>query len=158
MAEPVRQIASHDSVFGLRAAVRLMDEVSAPWVQDLGLLIEGIDTAKPGGMSADWHPGVLVRLPFSDRVRRDGAVACSQALLALADTALMLACAAAWNGYRPMTAMDQTTHFLRPVQSDVIADARMVRIGRHTSIGRAILVCAFDQRPVAMCSSAYAML
>ena len=44
--------------------------------------------------------------------------------MALADTAMVLACSAAWNGYRPMTSIDQTTHFLRPVNFDVIADAR----------------------------------
>lgn len=69
--------------------------------------------------------------------------------MALADTAMVLACSAAWNGYRPMASMDQTTHFLRPVSFDVVADARVVRIGRNTSFGRAILLNAADRRPVA---------
>jgi acyl-coenzyme A thioesterase PaaI-like protein len=34
--------------------------------------------------------------------------------MVLADTAMVLACSAAWNGYRPMASIDQTTHFLRP--------------------------------------------
>jgi len=158
MAEVVRPLAAGEPVFGLRAAVRLLNEVTAPWVQDLGLLIDSIDAGRPAGMAADWHPTVVLRLPFSERIRREGGVVCPQALLALADTAMMLACAAAWNGYRPMTAMDQTMHFLRPVQFDVVAEARMVRIGRNTSFGHATLTCASDQRPVGMCSSAYAML
>jgi len=41
-------------------------------------------------------------------------VLCTQALMVLADTAMVLACSAAWNGYRPMASIDQTTHFLRP--------------------------------------------
>ena len=49
---------------------------------------------------------------------------------------MVIACSAAWNGYRPMSTIDQTTHFLRPVTFDVIADARVVRIGRNTSFGR----------------------
>ena len=61
---------------------------------------------------------------------RNGGVVCGQALTALADSAMVVACSAAWNGYRPMTPIDQTMHFLRPVNFDVVADARVVRIGR----------------------------
>jgi len=32
--------------------------------------------------------------------------------MALADSAMVIACSAAWNGYRPMTTIDQTTHLL----------------------------------------------
>jgi acyl-coenzyme A thioesterase PaaI-like protein len=78
--------------------------------------------------------------------------------MALADTAMVLACSAAWNGYRPMTSIDQTTHFLRPVNFDVIADARAVRLGRNTSFGRVMLLNAADGRPVGMVASAYGML
>jgi acyl-coenzyme A thioesterase PaaI-like protein len=69
-----------------------------------------------------------------------------------------LACSAAWNGYRPMTSIDQTTHFLRPVNFDVVADARVVRIGRNTSFGRVMLLNAADRRPIGTVASAYAVL
>jgi len=97
-------------------------------------------------------------LPFSKKNCCDGEVVCSQALMALADTAMVIACSAAWNGYRPMSTIDQTTHFLRPVNFDVIADARVVRIGRNTSFGRVMLLGASDKRPVGMVASAYSML
>jgi len=77
---------------------------------------------------------------------------------ALADTAMVLACSAAWNGYRPVTSVDQTTHFLRPVNFDVVADARVVRIGRNTSFGRVMLLNAADRQPIGMVAGAYAML
>jgi len=55
--------------------------------------------------------------------------------------------------------VDQTTHFMRPAaQSDVIADARVVRLGRTMSFGRITLSSSADNRPVAMVSSAFAML
>jgi acyl-coenzyme A thioesterase PaaI-like protein len=57
-----------------------------------------------------------------------------------------------------MSPIDQTTHFLRPVNFDILADARVMRIGRTTSFGRVTLVGAADRRPVGMVSSAYAML
>ena len=58
-----------------------------------------------------------------------------------------------------MTTVDQTTHFLKAVtSSDVLADARVVRLGRTMSFGRVTLTAAGDGKPVAMVSSAFAML
>jgi acyl-coenzyme A thioesterase PaaI-like protein len=57
-----------------------------------------------------------------------------------------------------MTTVDQTTHFIRAVtSSDVLADARVVRLGRTTSFGCVTLSSAAD-KPAAMVSSAFAML
>jgi hypothetical protein len=41
---------------------------------------------------------------------------------------------------------------------DVVADARVVRIGRGTSLGRVMLLGAADKRPVGMVASTYSML
>jgi acyl-coenzyme A thioesterase PaaI-like protein len=154
----LRQVESVQSIFGLQAAGRLMTEIVAPWVQELGLLVETIESSRPRGAPAEWHPGAVIRLPFSPRLCRDGGAVCGQALMAVADTAMVFACSAAWNGYRPMSPIDQTTHFLRPVNFDVLAEARVIRVGRTTSFGRVTLMGAADRRPVGMVSSAYAIL
>src|SRR5262249_19216913 len=61
--------------------------------------------------------------------------------------------------YRPMTTVDQTTHFMRAATAaDVLADARVVRLGRTMSFGRVTLLSDLDKKPVAMVSSAFAML
>ena len=158
MAAPATRLKSTETIFGLEAAGWIMSEIVASWVQDLGLLVEGVEAGRPPGAPSDWQPGAVLRLPFSNKVCRDGGVVCGQALMALADTAMVIACSAAWNGYRPMSTIDQTTHFLRPVSFDVIADARVVRIGRNTSFGRVMLLGAADKRPVGMVASAYSML
>jgi acyl-coenzyme A thioesterase PaaI-like protein len=152
------RLKSPELPFGLDAAGRVMTDIIAPWVQDLGLLLESVETGRPAGAPEDWQPGVVLRLPFSRKACRDGGLICGQALMALADTAMVLACSAAWNGYRAMSVIDQTTHFLRPVNFDVLADARILRIGQATSFGRATLYSTADRRPVGMVSSAYAML
>jgi uncharacterized protein (TIGR00369 family) len=154
----VHRLPEPQMSFSLRTAGRLMTEILPQWVQDLALLVESVETVRPPGALPDWQPGATVRLPYSRKVCSDGAVVCTQALMALADTAMVLACSAAWNGYRPMTSIDQTTHFLRPVNFDVVADARVVRIGRNTSFGRVMLRNAADRRPIGMVASAYAML
>jgi len=157
MAVDARRLKTVEQVFGIEAAAVLLADLLPPWMLDLSLLVESVEAGRPPGAPADWQPGVVVRLPFSLKISRDG-VLCSQALMALADAAMMLACAAAWNGHRPMSVIDQTMHFLRPVNFDVMADARIVRVGRTTSFGRVSLSSAVDRRPVGMVSSAYAML
>jgi uncharacterized protein (TIGR00369 family) len=145
--------------FGIEEARRVLGEVFAPWVQDLGLSIVGIDYIPPPGGADDWQPGAILRMPFSERLCRNGGIVSGQALMAFADTAMVIANLAANRGYRPMTTVDQTTHFMRAaMKSDVLADARVVRMGRTMSFGRVTLSSAGDSKPVAMVSSAFAML
>jgi uncharacterized protein (TIGR00369 family) len=145
--------------FGIDDARRVLGEVFAPWVLDLNLSVEAFDFAPSPDGGTDWQPGAILRMPFSERLCRHGGIVCGQALMAFADTAMVLANLAANKGYRPMTTVDQTTHFMRAVTaSDVLADARVVRLGRTMSFGRVTLLSATDIKPVAMVSSAFAML
>ena len=152
------QRQSQAAEFGIADARRVLGEVFAPWVLDLDLSIESFDFAAPAD-AADWQPGAVLRMPFSERLCRKGGVVCGQALMAFADTSMVIANLAANRGYRPMTTVDQTTHFMRAAAgSDVLADARVVRLGRTMSFGRVTLTGAADGKPVAMVSSAFAML
>jgi uncharacterized protein (TIGR00369 family) len=145
--------------FGIADARRVLGEVFAPWVLDLNLSVEGFDFTPPAGGAADWQPGAILRMPFSNRLCRVGGIVCGQALMAFADTAMVLANLAAARSFRPMTTVDQTTHFMRAVtNSDVLAEARVVRLGRTMSFGRVTLTSATDNKPVAMVSSAFAIL
>jgi uncharacterized protein (TIGR00369 family) len=145
--------------FDIEQARRVLGEVFAPWVQDLNLVIESVDHEPPPEAGAGWQPGAILRMPYSERLVRNGGVVCGQALMAFADTAMVIANLAANRGYRPMTTVDQTTHFMRAATAtDVLADARVVRMGRTMSFGRVTLCSAGDDRPVAMVSSAFAML
>jgi uncharacterized protein (TIGR00369 family) len=144
--------------FDIDEARRVLGDVFAPWVRDLGLSVERVEFVPPAGAAADWQPGAVLRMGFSDRLCRHGGIVCGQALMALADTAMVIAILAANRGFRPMTTVDQTTHFLKAVtSSDVLADARVVRLGRTMSFGRVTLSSATDNKPVAMVSSAFAM-
>lgn len=140
--------------FDLEAARQLLRDKFAPWVQDLQLGVEALYEADaPGGA------GARLRMRFSERLCRDGGIVCGQALMALADTAMVFAVCAAGGGYRAMTTVDQTTHFMRPaVASDVLADARIVRLGRTMAFGQVMLSGASDGKPVAMVAIAYALL
>jgi uncharacterized protein (TIGR00369 family) len=138
------------------ATRRILDDVFAPWIKDLALRIESITDAAAD--ATEPYPTARLRMPFSERLCRDNGVVCGQALMAFADTAMVIAMVAANNDYRPMTTVDQTTHFMRAVTSaDVLAEARVVRLGRTMSFGRVTLSGATDGKPVAMISSVFAM-
>src|SRR5947199_8591951 len=113
MAVDARRLKTVEKVFGLEAAAVLLADLLPPWLLDLSLLVETVEAGRPPGAPADWQPGVVLRLPFSTKLSRGG-VLCTQALMAVADTAMTLACAAAWNGHRPMSVIDQRMHLCRP--------------------------------------------
>jgi uncharacterized protein (TIGR00369 family) len=147
-----------DQGFGIAEARRVLADVMAPWIKELDLAVEAFDF-EPRADTRDWQPGAILRMPFSERICRNGGMVCGQALMAFADTSMVLANLAANRAYRPMTTVDQTTHFMRAVMaSDVLAEARIVRLGRTMSFGRVTLSSAADNKPVAMVSSAFAML
>jgi uncharacterized protein (TIGR00369 family) len=135
-------------MFDRATAERILTDVFAPWVQDLNLSVENLD-----------QEGAILRMRFSEKLCRDNGVICGQALMSLADTAMVFAVSSAGGAYRPMTTVDQTMHFLRPAaNADVMADARVVRLGRTMAFGSVTLTTDGDTRPVAMAQLAYALL
>jgi uncharacterized protein (TIGR00369 family) len=135
-------------MFDRATAERMLTDVFAPWVQDLNLSVESLD-----------KEGATLRMRFSEKLCRDNGVICGQALMSLADTAMVFAVSSAGGAYRPMTTVDQTMHFLRPAASaDVLADAKVVRLGRTMAFGSVTLTTDGDTRPVAMAQLAYALL
>jgi uncharacterized protein (TIGR00369 family) len=136
------------TTFDKSDATRLLQTIFAPWVQDLGLSVESID--------AD---AATLRMRFSDKLCRDNGVVCGQALMSLADTSMVFAISAAAGGYLSMTTVDQTIHFLKPaLRSDLLAQARVVRLGRTMAFGNVSIVAESDAKPVALAQTAYAII
>jgi len=134
--------------FDRAAAEQMLTSVFARWIQDLDLSIESLES-----------DGAVLRMPFSDKLCRDNGVVCGQALMSVADTAMVFAVSSAAGAYRPMTTVDQTMHFLRPAaNADVVAEARVIRLGRTMAFGSVTLRTDGDDRPVAMAQLAYALL
>jgi uncharacterized protein (TIGR00369 family) len=135
-------------MFDRATAEEMLTGVFAPWVQALDLSIESLG-----------KDGAVLRMTFSEKLCRDNGVICGQALMSLADTAMVFAVSSAGGAYRPMTTVDQTIHFLRPAaNADVLADARVVRLGRTMAFGSVTLTVDGDPRPVAVAQLAYALL
>ena len=125
-----------------------LPEYFAPWVQALGLRAEAFD--------AD---SVTLRLPQSDQLARTGGMLCGQAMMAAADTAMVLALINQFGQFRPCTTVQMNTSFLRPLsQQDGLVQARIVRAGKALAFGEIDIRGAQDGKSVCRASTTYALL
>ncbi len=89
---------------GLQA---MLEELGADYTKRLGLRVE---TVAPGE--------VTLTLPVTPELVHAGGVLCGQAILAAADTAMLLAMIAQLGEFRPMTTVQLQVSFLRPVAKE----------------------------------------
>lgn len=120
----------------------------APWVLDLGLAVTAVEASG----------AVTLAMPASDRIARVGGIVCGQALMALADTAMAFAIAAASGGFRPMTTVGQTASFLRPIAGASVAHARLLKLGRTLAFGEVLIAADGSAEAAVQVSSTYALL
>ncbi|MGW3462578.1 PaaI family thioesterase [Streptomyces olivaceoviridis] len=120
----------------------------APWVLDLGLTVEAVGEDR-----------AVLRLPWSGRLAREGGGLSGQALMAAADTATVIAVAAARGGFVPMTTVQQSTSFQRAVTgADVLVDAVLTKLGRRMAFADVTLSDASSGALAARASTVYALL
>jgi uncharacterized protein (TIGR00369 family) len=103
------------------------DRLAADYVKRLLLRIE---TVAPGE--------VTLTMPVLPELVHGGGVLCGQAILAAADTAMLLAMIAQLGEFRPMTTVQLQTSFVRPVAKQMRAvqiSARVLRHGKTLSYG-----------------------
>jgi uncharacterized protein (TIGR00369 family) len=99
-----------------------------------------------------------MRMAYDKRLCRIGGTVCGQALMAFADTSMVIVNAAALGGFREMATTSQNTSFFRPVvERDVIARGRVLKPGRLLMFGEVTLYGDGDERPVAHVTSTYAL-
>lgn len=123
-------------------------EYFAPWVQELGLQVEAFD-----------GDSVTLRLPQGDRLSRVGGMLCGQAMMAAADTAMVLALINHFGEFRPCTTVQMNSSFLKPLSGqDALVQARVVRAGKTLAFGEIDLRGAADGKSACRASVTYALL
>jgi uncharacterized protein (TIGR00369 family) len=123
-------------------------EYFAPWVQALGLKVESFE---PGG--------VILRLPQSDQLSRVGGMLCGQAMMAAADTAMVLALISQFGEFRPCTTVQMNTSFLKPLSGqDALVQAKVIRAGKALAFGEIDIRGAEDGKSTCRASTTYALL
>ena len=113
-------------------------DLFAPWVQALGLQVES------------FGPGeATLRLPQSDALSRVGGMLCGQAMMAAADTAMVLALISHFGAFRPCSTVQLSSTFLKP---------RVLRAGKSMAFGEIDLRGADDGKSVFRASTTYALM
>jgi uncharacterized protein (TIGR00369 family) len=125
-----------------------LPEYFAPWVQALGLQVEAFD--------AD---SVTLRLPQDAQLSRVGDMLCGQAMMAAADTAMVMALINQFGSFRPCTTVQMNTSFLKPLSGqDALVQARIVRVGKTLAFGEIDIRGAVDGKSACRASTTYALL
>ena len=123
-------------------------ELFAPWVQALGLRVECVG-----------ERSVVLRLPVTPALARQGGMLCGQAMMAAADTAMVLALMRHFGQFRPCTTVQLNTSFLKPLAGqDARVTARVVRAGKSLVFGEIDIVAVGDGKSVCRASTTYALL
>jgi uncharacterized protein (TIGR00369 family) len=127
----------------------VLDDVTAPIVKSLQLSVLSADAKQ-----------VTLRLPVTQHLVHGGGVVCGQALMAAADTAMILAVSASLGEFRPMTTVQLQTNFLKPVPGDA-TEVRIVctllRRGKSLAFGNIDLLTP-DGTLAAHATTTYALL
>lgn len=132
----------------LDEAKRILGEMAAPCVQGLGISVDAVAANR-----------VRLRMRNGPHVRHSGGVVCGQSLMSLADTAMVVALSAALGRFAPMTTVTQTTHFLRAIrEGDVVAECRILRMGRSLAFGEVMIYGEGGIDPAVQVTSTYALI
>lgn len=126
-----------------------LEQVAAPWIRALGLRVVEATSER-----------TVLELPVSPEVVHGGGVLCGQAMLAAADTAMVLALTAAEGAFRPMTTVQLQTSFLRPVPAGtphLQVVCTVLRRGKTLAFGEIELLTP-DGRLAAHATTTYALL
>jgi uncharacterized protein (TIGR00369 family) len=141
MAGPAR------AALTLEEARRILAEMAAPCVVALGISVDAVTEKR-----------VRLRMPNAPAVRHAGGVVCGQSLMALADTAMVLAISARLGRFEPMTTVTLTSHFLRPIrEGDAVAEGRILRMGRSLAFGEVLIYAEGGIDPAVQVASTYAL-
>jgi uncharacterized protein (TIGR00369 family) len=127
-------------------AQAFLTENFAPWVLALHPAVTQIDA----------HRTVL-HIPVTDALNRTGGIVSGQALTALADTAMVLACGGHLGKMEPVGTVTLDTQFLRPATGTAIrAEAEVTRAGKSMIFTRCTLIAEPSEKPVALATATFA--
>ena len=101
---------------------------------------------------------IAVRLPYSEVLLRPGGTICGPALMALADITLYGLVLSMIGRVELAVTTNLNVHFLsRPAPEDVLAEGRMLKLGRRLAVGEVIMHSVGDPRPICHVTGTYAL-
>lgn len=124
-----------------------LDAYFAGWVRALAPRVDALACT-----------GVVLSIPVTEEIARVGGIVSGQALATLADTAMVIACARHFRGFRPVGTVTLDIQYLRPAAGDrVSCRAMVVRAGRSLVFTRAVLTGEPSGKDVATATATFAL-
>ena len=125
-----------------------LNENFAPWVLDLKPIVTKVD----GGT-------IELEMPPNERLHRAGQIVCGQALMAIADTAMVIGLVSALEQRKWVTTVDMNTAFMRPLADDtLVARTDLVKLGRSMAFMRVTMTAKATGKSVSHAAGTYAVL
>ena len=126
-------------------AQAMLAENFAPWVLALEPVVREVG-----------DKGAVLAMPLGDHIARVGGIASGQALSALADTSMVIACAAHAGGWQPVATTNLDTQFLAAATGDAVrAEGQIVKAGRALIFARAALFAEPSGKAVATATATF---
>ncbi|WP_176248518.1 PaaI family thioesterase [Sulfitobacter sp. HGT1] len=118
----------------------------APWVMALHPTVTEIGPHK-----------TVLSIPITEDLNRTGGIVSGQAMTALADTAMVMACMGHLDALTPVGTVTLDTQFLRPASGDSLrAEAEVTRAGRSMIFTRCTIIAEPSGKPVALATATFA--
>ncbi|WP_295511888.1 PaaI family thioesterase [uncultured Sulfitobacter sp.] len=118
----------------------------APWVMALYPTVTEIGADK-----------TVLSIPITKDLNRTGGIVSGQAMTALADTAMVMACMGHLDALAPVGTVTLDTQFLRPASGDSLrAEAEVTRAGRSMIFTRCTIIAEPSGKPVALATATFA--
>jgi acyl-coenzyme A thioesterase PaaI-like protein len=121
----------------IEEAAQLLHRSVPPWMLALYLQVRAIPAES-----------ALRCMPCDEHLLRPGRIIAGQALMALADTAMVLALWAACGAFRSVATVDMPTTCMRPApQTTIVAEVAVLRPGRTMGFCHVLLLADTMERP-----------
>jgi uncharacterized protein (TIGR00369 family) len=125
----------------------LLAEFPQVFHSDSGLAIEGV-----------WEGGCRVRQAFREFSVRPGGTISGPTMMALADFAMYVAVLAAIGPVPSAVTINLNINFLRkPMPGDLVAEARLLKLGKRLATGEVTICSGGEVEPVAHVTSTYSI-
>ncbi len=105
-----------------------------------------------------WHGGCRVRRAFSAQTLRPGGTISGPTMMGLTDFAIYVAILASVGPVPLAVTTNLNINFLRrPAQRDLIAEARLIKLGKRLAVGEVAIYSEGDDEMVAHATSTYSI-
>jgi len=118
-----------------------------PWAVDVGMTLESIDAGK-----------AVMRLPFDDGMLRPGGTVSGPTMMALADATMYAVVLSAIGIVKLAVTTSFNINFLhRPLPADLMADGRLLKLGKRLAVIEVTLHSDGHKEPVAHATGTYSI-